>query len=528
MRVCFRRLLNVADPASTCRRAYWQCLRLQVGSWKREISRVGSFGLNWKALYASGHEACQRRWYSPAHASTLRLAGLRSLVRSMRMRRRHCDSICHASQSVGTPRYCQRRARACAQFHMSLGEKLSMAAGERSTYAVPAAALAAAFLLVAAEAKWAQSGQHVPLPTDEDGELSNFLKGARLQVAKARTEGKGLKLAFRAMEVAVNGSLFGGMAMIVVWWRFWLAILAAAYALPAACQYGLLQVVQVPALAIATSKNRSWLSLLRSFVLAGLVVGEYLFSMSLRNPLMVDDIKPIVVRVWPSRTLSGDVAALPLLPQQYAAQAESLRLVSAQVIFVIFLLLQVFCLLAYIIALLVDVRGACCHTPTATEHGNERGPTLARQLASDGFHAVQHKLLKLTRVQWEQQRCFDMDALKIKVGFMALDVLLDMNTIFSLLVSRTACLMLWRYDSSILELPSNRNFQFAACLTFVVARSTAKQLANLKSFRKAGPADTCSPCDDLKLVKSTLPHAICQPKGIEGLDEYGRVSSPTI
>ena len=38
----------------------------------------------------------------------------------------------------------------------------------------------------------------------------------------------------------------------------------------------------------------------------------------------------------------------------------------------------------------------------------------------------------------------------------------------------------------------------------------------------------CSLCDDLKLVKSTLPHAICQPRGIEGLDEYGRVTSPTI
>ncbi|CAE7196542.1 Ankrd44 [Symbiodinium sp. KB8] len=262
-------------------------------------------------------------------------------------------------------------ARNCAIFYMKLGEKLSMAAGEWLTYVVPAASIAVAILAVAVEAKWAQSGQHLPLPTDEDGD---FLKGARLQVAKARTEGKVLKLAFRALEVVVNGCFFGGMAMIVVWWPFWLAILSAVYVLPAACQYGLLQVVQVPALAIATPENRSWLSLLRSFLLVGLA-----FKV------------------------------------------------------------------------------------TATRYRNESG--LARQLASDGFQAVQHKLPKLTKVQWEPQHCLDMDALKRKVWIMALDVLFDMNTILSLLVSR--------------------NFQFAACLTFVVARSTAKQLSNLKSFKQA-------------------------------------------
>ena len=342
--------------------------------------------------------------------------------------------------------------RTCAQRYMSLGAKLSMAAGEPLTCAVPAAALAVAFLSVAVEAKWAQSGQHLLLPTDEDGEpsVSDFLKGARLQVAKARTKGKGLKLAFRALEVVVNGCLLGGMAMMIVWWPFWLPILSAAYVLPAAYQYGLLQVVQVPALAIATPQNRSWLSMLRSSVLAGLVVGEFYFSMSLQNPLMDDDIKPIVERVWPSRTLSDDVAALPLLPKQYTAQAESLRWVSAQGVFVLFVGLQVFCLLAYIIILRFQCEHELCwHTATATEHGNEPGPTLARQLASDGFQAVQHKLPKLTKVQWEQQHCLDMDALKIKVGFMALDILFDVNTIFSLLVSRTACRMLWRYDSSI-------------------------------------------------------------------------------
>ena len=341
-------------------------------------------------------------------------------------------------------------ARACAQRCMSYGENLSLAAGEPLTYAVPAAALTAAFLAVAVQAKWAPHGQHMPVPTDEDGEPAAFLKGARLQVAKARTEDKDLKLAFRALEVAVNGCLFGGMAMIIVWWPFWLAILSAAFVLPAACQYGLLQVVQVPALAIAEPQNRSWRwqSMLRSFVLVGLVVGLRKFE-SLQNPLL-PDVQSIVEMVWRSRTLSDDVAALPLLPKQYAAQAESLRWVSAQDIFLLFLLLQAFCLLVYIIVLRFQCfQGPRCHTATATEHGNEPGPTLARQLASDGFQAVQHKLPKLTKVQWEQQHCFDMDALKIKVGFMALDVLLDMNTIFSLLVSRTACLMLWHYDSSI-------------------------------------------------------------------------------
>ena len=218
--------------------------------------------------------------------------------------------------------------RACAFFYMKLGEKLSLAAGEPWTYVVPAAALAVAFLAVAVEAKWAQSGQHLALPTDEDGD---FLKGARLQVAKARTEGKRPKLAFRALEVVVNGSLIGGMAMIVVWWPFWLAILSAVYVLPAACQYGLLQVVQVPALAIATPKNRSWLSLLRLFVLVGVVAGVFSSFNSLRNPLLFEsesfpspflnitnplmsDIESIVGKVWPSRTLSDDVAALLPLP----------------------------------------------------------------------------------------------------------------------------------------------------------------------------------------------------------------------
>ena len=41
--------------------------------------------------------------------------------------------------------------------------------------------------------------------------------------------------------------------MIIIWWPCWLALLAAVFVFfAAACQYGLLQVVQVPALAIAT------------------------------------------------------------------------------------------------------------------------------------------------------------------------------------------------------------------------------------------------------------------------------------
>ncbi|CAE6970889.1 ankrd52 [Symbiodinium sp. CCMP2592] len=371
-------------------------------------------------------------------------------------------------------------ARACALRSMSFGEKLSMAVWEPLTYAVPAATLAVAFVAVAVEAfaKSAQRGQHVPLPTDEDGEPSNFLRSARIQVAKARTKCKGLKLAFRALEVMVNGSLLGGMAMIIVWWPVWLAVLAVAFVFPAACQYGLLQVVQVPALAIASPQNRSWLSMLRSFVLVGLVVPEC-FCLAWRAKHQESDlnwicrpINPLVsdigttMQVWYSRTLSDDIEALPLWPKEYTAQAESLPRVSALEISSYFLLLQVFCLLVYIMALLVQgVRGACCHTATATEHGNEPGPTLARQLASDGLQAVQHKLPTLTKVQWEQKHCFDMDALKIKMFFMALDVLLDINTIFSLLVSR--------------------NYKFAACLTFVVTRSTTKQLGNLGSFKKA-------------------------------------------
>ncbi|CAE6970903.1 Ankrd44 [Symbiodinium sp. CCMP2592] len=333
-----------------------------------------------------------------------------------------------------------------------------MAAREPWTYAVPAAALAVAFLAVAVEAcaESAKRGQHLPLPT-EDGEPSNFLRSARIQVAKARTEGKGLKLAFRALEVMVNGSLLGGMAMIIVWWPVWLAVVSAAFVLPAACQHGLMQVVQLPALAIASPQNRSCRSMLRSFVLVGFVGPVALvFSVCFRPDIHNCQI----------RTLSDDVEALHLLPKQYTAQAESLLRVSARDIFSYFLMLQVFCLLAYIIALLVQiVRGACCHTATATEHVNETGPTLARQLASDGFQAVQHKLPTLTKVQWEQKHCFDMDALKVKLFFMALDVLLDLNTIFSLLVSR--------------------NYKFAGCLTFVVTRSTAKQLGNLGSFKKA-------------------------------------------
>ena len=157
---------------------------------------------------------------------------------------------------------------------------------------------------------------------------------------------------------------------------------------------------------------------------------------SLENPLWKEDIWSIFGRVWPERMLSDDVPALPL------------PLVSAWSIFLLFFGLQVFCLLAYIIALLVDsVRWACVGKVTFTRYRNESG--LARQLASDGFEAVQHKLPKLTKVQWEQQHCLDLDALKIKVWIMALDVLLDMNTIFSLLLSRTACLMFWRHDSSI-------------------------------------------------------------------------------
>ena len=451
------RLLNVADPASTCGRAYWQCLRLQAGSWKRETSGVRSFELNWKALRqvmrhvnAGGiplRIQAQRAWQDLE--DSVGLHGCRGAMAIAFLADHNVTELPNTANA----------ARNCAIFYMKLGEKLSMAAGEWLTYVVPAASIAVAILAVAVEAKWAQSGQHLPLPTDEDGD---FLKGARLQVAKARTEGKVLKLAFRALEVVVNGCFFGGMAMIVVWWPFWLAILSAVYVLPAACQYGLLQVVQVPALAIATPENRSWLSLLRSFLLVGLVAVVDIESeslRSLRNPLLpflnititnplMSDIESTVGKVWPSRTLSGDIAALPLLPKQYAAQAESLRWGSAQDISFHVLRLQGVCLLVYIMALQADcVRWACVGKVTATRYRNESG--LARQLASDGFQAVQHKLPKLTKVQWEPQHCLDMDALKRKVWIMALDVLFDMNTILSLLVSRTACRMLWRYDSSI-------------------------------------------------------------------------------
>ncbi|CAE7823591.1 Ankrd44, partial [Symbiodinium sp. CCMP2456] len=419
-------------------------------------------------------------------------------------------------------------ARACALDSMSFLEKLSMAAGEPLTYVVPAAALAVAFLAVAVEAcvESAQRGQHVPLPTeDSEPEASSFLKGARIQVAKARTEGKGRKLAFRALEVVVNGSLLGGMAMIIVWWPVWLVILAAVFVYPAACQYGLLQVVQVPALAIATPQGRSWPSMLCSLVLVGLVALTYIWGIEKypKNPLMNDINETIIEQVWVSRTLSDDVEALPLLPKQYTAWAESLRCVSAQSIFVCLLCLQVVCLLVYVIALLLEsIRVAAGNTATATYHGNEPGPTLSRQLANTGFEAVQHKLPKLTKVQWEQQHCFDVDALRIKVCFMALDVLLDAITIFILLGSRTACLMLWALRFfHFLELPSNRQPEVAFCLTFVVARSTIKQLSNLKGFKKAGPADMCSRCDDFKRVTFQCCHENFASELSPGVDRCG-------
>ncbi|CAE7752278.1 ANK2 [Symbiodinium sp. CCMP2592] len=385
--------------------------------------------------------------------------------------------------------------RSCIFRVMPYGEKLAMARRDWLTYLVPAAGFAAACLFVLAEGcilHWTTKAGYHAVSDDADP----FVAGARLRIAKARTEGKALLLVFRMVEVAAMGSFVMGFGMLLFYWILWVPLCFTMFALPAYLQHGLQSLLQAPVLAMASTKGRRSWSLLRILLLAGVVSfvwtrthdpprnDENVFFTEGRSPQgwervlnpLQDNIRKIVDQAWPEQNLGDDAKALDLPEWLYIDRWDEHHFRShlrwmfkptAQGIFISLLCFLFLTLLLYALALVAKMVGSFC-SPKERVGVEVTSPSaaLSQRLLTEGFASLETELPQLKREQWGFSGVRDFfDSLSVKLAFIALDVFLDFNTIASLLVARS--------------------FKLAAGMTFIVGRSTLKQLQNIRSFREA-------------------------------------------
>ena len=272
----------------------------------------------------------------------------------------------------------------------------------------------------------------------------HFLRGARLLVAKARTRYKGLKLAMRAMEVAANGCLIIGAGMIVVWWPYWLPACLMVFGCRAWYHHGLQPLLQAPILSIARTSGRSAIALLQLTVLGGLVVFMMWWPRDnvayhvnwARNPLE-RDIHQTLSTVWPQQNLAIDFRAThpPQTPTSWLQApwlyAMTIRTIAEYCLYTLLAFMAI-----YVVCLVVlSCHDACCAAPKTSdiEHGS-------RHLLVEGFDdkALLTDLPRLRKETWLPRGITELfDAILVKLLFISLDLLLDFNTILSLLMSRT-------------------------------------------------------------------------------------------
>ncbi|CAE7730766.1 RIPK4 [Symbiodinium sp. KB8] len=378
-----------------------------------------------------------------------------------------CGGSVHWRSKVGVPladKLEDPDAKAYVEALIS-SEGLAKTLQDYRTWVIPGAALILAGTAVCLEHKsvrwytqWRNSQRD-----DNHEQKDPFLQGARILVFRAFGSGTIIQKFWRWLE-SFTAVFFFGWSLLLMAPQWWLPVVGLAHLLPALFLHGIVALLRTPVLAVITTTNSSRVvALLRTTILLGMILAmPFLISIgatdaayeslasSLRNPLLIALIEEVVMR---------------------RNNRESAGAVSAAEITAVLLLLTVGAVGLYYICLLGAVLMGC--TKSLSSHTSDRkGAADSQQRAMEQavqellqkeprqFREVRANIVPVSAFPWPPWRG---QGLVVSVTLILLDVALDINTALTFLASE--------------------HYGFAAVMTFVVARSTLKQMCIIPPWR---------------------------------------------
>ncbi|CAE7290232.1 Ank2 [Symbiodinium sp. CCMP2592] len=276
----------------------------------------------------------------------------------------------------------------------------------------------------------------------EDATRCPFFEGAKLLVSQAFAKDSIRRRLWCWLEVCI-AVLWLGFVLVVANWAWWLPVAVMSYLIPAIILHGIGAVLRAPALTVLSRgfAGRMW-ALLRTLAFCGLVGyvwGD--FDNTLNNHWMFS---------W----------APPL-------QAGSIFLILCG-FYLLLVLLYTQCLIVQVCGTIFLGPPASFIDPEHTQAKTQAVKDLLQTQTPEEFGQVNTKIMPTVAFSWPWKG----GGLYFGVALLVLDVVLDVNTIFTFLASK--------------------HYFFAAVMTFVVARSGLKQLRVLPPWhlRQAIKAST--------------------------------------
>ncbi|CAE7301495.1 RIPK4 [Symbiodinium sp. CCMP2592] len=337
-----------------------------------------------------------------------------------------------------------------------------------ATWVVPGCVVLVTCAVVALEQKLLQRKRQRASLHSTAKRLDPFQNGAMLLVSRAFSTHGTLWRLWCWLEVYTAIYLFG-FALIVAYWAWWLPVVTLAYFIPAVRLRGLRALLRAPALAILSRGFPSQvIALLRTSVLMGIV--HFLTAIAKQGQAIHGRIiNPFHAELRFHRLGGGHWAPWLGDYQVWGLWDNSFfGPISAAELFMCLHFFSLVVVLSYVVWLaLLVVMG--CTEPLRAGRGDPEPEDLqeaALQAVKDlleqspeQFVEVHSKIKPVVALAWPWQG----GGLWMSVAVLMLDVGLDINTVGTFLLSR--------------------DYFFAALLTFIVVRSTLKQLCVLPLWR---------------------------------------------
>ncbi|CAE7239821.1 ASZ1 [Symbiodinium sp. CCMP2592] len=379
------------------------------------------------------------------------------------------------------------------------------------TYAALCGGILAAIALVAAQGGIDKSLWHRvvyrPLHDTHSMAVEDFRQGARLIVAKAiqpKVQGAMLK-SYRLLEVCSNVVFVFGTMMLQKWWVFFLPVTFVSFLGPAVFQWPLAKLSRSPALAIAV---RGPSGALIALVRLGTLLALWVCNWAPMNPLLGQ-----VMLKWSSawaqqslleelpvdrQNLTGlqdDLSSLHLnVTATQGATAAILRRLDLDFIMKFFLFVTGALLAAYLASLIFQLMYTAREQFALSEDDEPTSPEEERELIRRVLRSEPESDGWPLEVAPEEACNMSMDSTYARMSLYLMDMLFDMNTIFTLVASR--------------------NFKFASALTAIVFRTVFQELVygSPVKIREAIAASVTR-----GIMRNDLLNLLNEEKGFEGV-----------
>jgi len=366
-------------------------------------------------------------------------------------------------------------ARSCVLQYMSFEARERLALRSKWSYVCPGAgvAIAAVSVYIVEPLTLHHFGS---LDASHHEERNAFYHGAHLLVARATIKWYWPKLAFRFLEAIAIIAFFMGFAMVELWWALWLPFVGLLFLLPGITLYGTKELIRAPVKCIASMNVEGgyMLSFLRLLVIFGAYKsveattgwrrGETIGWMQMFVNPLYEGLQNKINFMWPEATLApflGFRSSISWVKDliKVLAQKSAFNISELGKLF-LFLSLAV-----YACSLLVrEKQHQGCKVKGDIPDINY--VSNAQKLAQSPTDKVPELIEEIKQeepaLQVRQMGTWSLIKMLMPV---ALDVLLDVNTIRTLILSS--------------------NLRFACALTFVVARSTFREWNNFYGLKEA-------------------------------------------